>query len=121
MLLEVVTKKIVGSIMDSLLKNQDCSKECPVKKTAELIEGKWTTLIIRELLPHKKRYSEIQKALIGISPKVLTTRLRMLEQKGIITRTVFATVPPTTEYKLTKMGGKLEQVLAAMAIFGERL
>ena len=107
--------------MDSLVRNQDCCGECPVKKTAEVIEGKWTTLVIRELLPHKKRYSEIQRALKGISPKVLTTRLRFLEGKGLITRTVYATVPPTTEYELTDIGKKLENVLEAMAEFGKQL
>ncbi len=107
--------------MNSLAEIQACTTECPVKKTAELIEGKWTTLVIRELLPHKKRFSEIQRALAGISPKVLTARLRMLESKGLITRTVFATVPPTTEYELTPQGDKLKVVLEAMAIFGESL
>ncbi len=104
--------------MVSLKENKACDDECPVKKTAELIEGKWTTLVIRELLPGKKRYSEIQRALIGISPKVLTTRLRSLEAKGLISRKVFATVPPTTEYKLTRLGEKLKVVLNAMAEFG---
>jgi DNA-binding HxlR family transcriptional regulator len=107
--------------MDSLARNKGCDEECPVKKTAEIIEGKWTTLVIRELLPHKKRYSEIQRALNGISPKVLTTRLRMLEGKGLITRTVYATVPPTTEYELTGTGEKLKEVLNAMAEFGKTL
>ncbi|MDQ7050762.1 MAG: helix-turn-helix domain-containing protein [Enterobacterales bacterium] len=59
----------------------DCGDECPVKLTADIIEGKWMTLVIRELLPSKKRYSEIQRALVGISPKVLTTRLRFLQEK----------------------------------------
>jgi len=107
--------------MDSLAKIQACNEECPVKKTAEIIEGKWTTLVIRELLPHKKRYSEIQRALKGISPKVLTSRLRLLEQKGLITRTVYATVPPTTEYELTSIGRKLKEVLNAMAEFGNQI
>ena len=107
--------------MDSIAGKQDCNEECPVKKTAEIIEGKWTTLVIRELLPHKKRYSEIQRALTGISPKVLTTRLRTLEGKGIISRTVYATVPPTTEYELTGIGEKLKEVLDAMAKFGKIL
>lgn len=107
--------------MDSLGKNQACSEECPVKKTAGIIEGKWTTLVIRELLPHKKRYSEIQRALKGISPKVLTSRLRLLEQKGLLTRTIYATVPPTTEYELTNIGKELKEVLNAMAEFGKKL
>jgi len=102
-------------------KNQDCSDECPVKKTAELIEGKWTTLVIRELLTGKKRYSDLQRALNGISPKILTTRLRHLEQHKVINRTVYPTVPPTTEYELTPLGRELENVIKAMANFGSKL
>jgi len=106
---------------DSLLKNKECNDECPVKKTAEVIEGKWTTLVIRELLPGKKRFSEIQRALTGISPKILTSRLRLLEERKLVTRTVYATVPPTTEYELTELGMKLQGVLNAMAEFGQTL
>ncbi len=106
---------------DSLLQTALCDDECPVKKTAGVIEGKWTTLVIRELLPGKKRYSEIQRALEGISPKVLTSRLRLLEERKLVTRTVYATVPPTTEYELTKLGNKLKGVLNAMAEFGQEL
>ena len=107
--------------MDSLIKKKGCDDACPVKKTAKIVEGKWTTLVIRELLPRKKRYSEIQRALKGISPKVLTARLRFLEQRGIITRTVYATVPPKTEYELTHIGKELREVLNAMAEFGKKL
>ena len=107
--------------MDSNEQNQACDDDCPIKKTAQIIQGKWTSLIIRELLPGKKRYSEIQKALAGISPKVLTVRLRLLEEHRIITRTVYPTIPPTTEYELTDLGQKLKLVLAAMAQFGEEL
>ena len=107
--------------MASIKKETECSDDCPIKITANLIEGKWTTLVVRELLPGKKRYSEIQRALTGISPKVLTTRLRMLEQHQIITRTVYPTIPPATEYALTNLGKKLEAVLNAMAMFGNEL
>jgi len=107
--------------MDNDGLNMSCDGECSVKKTAQILEGKWTTLVIRELLPGKKRYSEVQRALNGISPKVLTTRLRMLEKQKLLTRTVYATVPPTTEYELTALGQKLEAVLMAMAQFGEGL
>ncbi len=107
--------------MDSINENMACDAECPVKKTAQIIEGKWTTLIIRELLPGKKRYSEIQRALNGISPKVLTARLRLLEGRQLLTRTAYPTIPPTTEYELTQLGQKLESVLLAMAQFGVEL
>ncbi len=107
--------------MDSFEQNQSCSDECPIKKTANIIEGKWTTLIIRELLSGKKRYSELQKGLESISPKVLSARLRFLEEKKIIRRHVFPTIPPTTEYSLTPLGDELKEVLSAMAKFGVQL
>jgi DNA-binding HxlR family transcriptional regulator len=103
---------------ETLMPIAGCGDICPVKKTAELIEGKWTSLIIRELLSGKKRYFEIQKALVDISPKVLSARLRMLEREAIVIRTVIATVPPSTEYELSPLGQKLEAVLQAMATFG---
>jgi DNA-binding HxlR family transcriptional regulator len=89
--------------------------------TADVIEGRWTTLVIRELLPGRKRFSEIQRALTGMSPKVLTARLRLLERRGLLTQTVFATAPPMTEYELTSLGRQLEAVLNAMADFGQNL
>ncbi len=107
--------------MDKIGQNKTCDDECPIKKTAQIIEGKWTTLVIRELLPNKKRYSELQKALTGISPKILTARLRLLEEKFLVTRTVYPTVPPMTEYELTSLGRKLESLLLAMAQFGGEL
>ena len=105
----------------SIVRVEVCDDECPIKKTAGVIEGRWTTLVIRELLPGKKRFSEIQRALTGISPKVLTARLRLLERRQLLTRTVFATVPPMTEYELTPLGRHLESVLDAMAEFGQQL
>ena len=107
--------------MVDLLNQKNFRDDCPIEKTAKIIEGKWTTLVIRELLTGKKRYSELQKALVGISPKILTTRLRMLEKERLITRKVYPTVPPTTEYKLTALGQRLEVVLYAMSKFGESL
>jgi DNA-binding HxlR family transcriptional regulator len=104
--------------MDTIESSSPCDDECPIRRCAEVIEGKWTTLVVRELLPGKKRYSEIQRALPGISPKVLTARLRKLEEQRLVTRTVYPTIPPTTEYELTPFGRKLEEVLRAMAGFG---
>ena len=98
-----------------------CDKNCPVRKTARIIEGKWTTLIIRELLGGSRRYSELQRGLQGISPKVLAVRLRFLAEQGLIERTVYDTIPPTTEYALTDKGKRFEQVIQAMADFGDLL
>jgi len=118
---EVVTNSKAGNHMESYKGLDSCSVECPIKKTAAALEGKWTTLVVRELLPGKKRYSEIQRALEGISPKLLAARLRQLADSGLVTRTVFPTIPPTTEYELTPQGQKLEKVLGAMAEFGMEL
>lgn len=107
--------------MVNLSTDKACEDECPVKKTAEIIEGKWTTLIIRELLPGKKRYSELQRSLAGISPRMLAARLKLLQDKQLVARTVYPTIPPTTEYQLTELGYELKAVLAAMAEFGVRL
>lgn len=98
-----------------------CDDDCPVRRTAEIIDGKWTTLIIRDLLPGKRRYSELMRSLGGISPKMLAQRLTFLEAKGIVAKTVYPVVPPHTEYALTERGRALEKVIAAMAEFGAKL
>ena len=98
-----------------------CNENCPVWKTSKIIEGKWTTLIIRDLLGGKKRYSELQRSLLTISPKLLAARLRMLEKSKLIKRTVYPTVPVTTEYELTALGKKLNKVIVSMSEFGRNL
>jgi len=98
-----------------------CDVNCPVRKTAEIIDGKWVTLIIRDLLSGKKRYSELLKSLGGVSPKILAARLKYLEEKEVITRKLYPTVPPKTEYQLTKLGLRLKEVVMAMDKFGRNL
>jgi DNA-binding HxlR family transcriptional regulator len=97
--------------------DDQCETLCPVAQTAALIEGKWTTRIIRDLLSGKKRYSELQRSLSGISPKVLADRLRFLEEQGMIVKTIYPVVPPHTEYELTSRGLELRVVIEAMAQF----
>ncbi|MBE9607920.1 helix-turn-helix transcriptional regulator [Chitinilyticum litopenaei] len=98
-----------------------CAGDCPVARTARLIEGKWTTRIIRDLLGGTKRYSELQHSLAGISPKVLADRLKFLEREGLLSKTVYPVVPPHTDYTLTPLGMQLADLIAAMAAFGMRL
>lgn len=95
-----------------------CGPECPIQRTAAILDGKWTMLVLRDLLSGKKRYSELQRSLKGISPRLLALRLRALEQQGLLTRTVFPTNPPTTEYELTGNGHRLKDIFMAMAAFG---
>lgn len=98
-----------------------CETDCPVRRTAEVIGHKWSTLIVRDLLTGKKRYSELERSLTGISPKVLSDRLQELEAHGVLTRTVYPTVPPATDYELTELGRNLEGVIRAMQEFGRLL
>ncbi len=107
--------------MEILKAGTDCTPDCPVKLAADILSGKWTTLIIRELLSGTRRYSQLQHGLLGISPKILASRLRMLEGEGLITRKIYPTVPPKTEYTLTKLGQEVEHVIRAMAKFGQLL
>lgn len=98
-----------------------CDDQCPVARTARLIDGKWTTLIVRDLLGGPKRYSQLQHSLGGISPKVLAARLKFMEHEGLISKTIYPVVPPHTEYRLTERGTALHGVIAAMAAFGGTL
>lgn len=112
--------KTVAAVLTPMLAG-DCDATCPVQRTAKILDGKWTTLIVRDLIGGKKRYSELQRSLSGISPRLLAARLRLLEQNGMLTRTVYPTVPPTTEYELTLLGHDLRDVIEAMARFGGNL
>ncbi len=95
-----------------------CDEACPVRLAADIVGHKWTTLVVRDLLSGKKRYSELQRSIGGISPRMLAARLKELENAGIVTRKVFPTIPPTTEYELTRLGRKLEKLIGALAEFG---
>lgn len=93
--------------------------ECPVAATVQLIGNKWKLLIIRNLLDRPWRFNELHKNLGGISQKVLTDSLRQMEADGLITRTVYAEVPPRVEYALSELGETLKPILDAMKAWGE--
>ncbi len=93
---------------------------CPVARTAEIISGKWTILIIRDLTTGTKRFSELERSLVGISPKTLSERLTALEREGILRRQTYAEVPPKVEYSLTEKGQALLNVINAMRAYGTR-
>jgi len=93
---------------------------CPVARTAEIISGKWTLLIIRDLASGVKRFNQLERSLHGISPKTLSERLRSLEEEGIIFRRTFAEVPPRVEYSLTEKGRDLVVLIESMRNYGER-
>lgn len=97
----------------------DCRPDCPIAAAGEVLSGKWTTLIFRDLFGGTRRYSQIQASLAGISPRILADRLRMLEERGLVHRRVIPSVPPKTEYSLTDWGRRIEPVLVALAGFGQ--
>ncbi len=92
---------------------------CPVARTAEIISGKWTLLIIRDLTTGTKRFSELERSLEGISPKTLSERLSALEREGILSRRTYAEVPPKVEYSLTAKGNALAGVIEEMRAYGK--
>ena len=92
---------------------------CPVETTLTLISNKWKVLILRDLLPGRKRFGELKKSIGHVSQKVLTAQLREMESSGLLTRTVYAEVPPRVEYSLTDLGYSLKPVLDAMCHCGE--
>ncbi|HEY7832748.1 MAG TPA: helix-turn-helix domain-containing protein [Ktedonobacterales bacterium] len=91
---------------------------CPVARTAEIVCGKWTLLIIRDLATGTKRFSELERLLHGISPKTLSERLSTLEAEGVLRRRMYAEVPPKVEYSLTEKGRDLVAVIESMRVFG---
>lgn len=93
--------------------------ECPVATTVQLIGSKWKLLILRNLLKRPWRFNELKKSLDGISQKVLTDSLRSMESDGLITRTVYAEVPPRVEYALSELGESMRPILDAMQEWGK--
>lgn len=94
--------------------------DCPVEITLSLMGDKWKILIVRDLLTGTKRFGELKKSLIGISQKVLTQHLRAMEESGLLTRKVYAEVPPRVEYTLTEVGESLQQIHDVMLQWGEQ-
>lgn len=84
-----------------------------------LISDKWKVLILRDLLLGTKRFGELRKSVSGISQKILTAQLRDMEKNGLVSRKVYAEVPPRVEYSLTELGQSLKPVLDAMQAWGE--
>src|SRR3989440_13019299 len=91
---------------------------CPVCRTAEIVCGKWTLLVIRDLAEGRSRFCELERSLAGISPRTLSLRLRALEEAGIVERRTYPEVPPRVEYELTDKGLALLPLIEDMRRFG---
>ena len=92
---------------------------CPVETTLTLISDKWKVLILRDLLTGTKQFGELRKSIGTVSQKVLTSQLRQMEESGLLTRKVYAEVPPRVEYTLTELGYSLRPIMDAMWAWGE--
>lgn len=86
----------------------------PARKLLDLVGDKWTPVVLYSLSDSTKRYSEIQRDIPDITKKMLTQVLRALERRGLLERTAFAVVPPRTEYRLTPLGCRLHEPVAAL-------
>ena len=91
---------------------------CPFATTQKVLTGKWGLVIIYQLSTGTKRFYELQRLIPGITQTMLTRHLRQLEEDRIISRTVYAEVPPRVEYSLTEMGEKFRSVLDAVEAWG---
>ena len=87
-------------------------------RTAEIVCGKWTLLVIRDLAEGRSRFCELERSLQGISPRTLSLRLRALEEEGIVERQTFPEVPPRVEYALTDKGRALVPLIEDMRAYG---
>src|SRR3954470_9684509 len=94
------------------------ASDCPVMRTAEIVCGKWTMLLIRDLSEDRARFCELERSLQGISPRTLSLRLRALEEQGIVERHTFPEVPPRVEYSLTEKGRALAPLVEDMRRYG---
>jgi DNA-binding HxlR family transcriptional regulator len=93
---------------------------CPVCRTAEVVCGKWTLVLIRDLADGNSRFCELERSLEGISPRTLSLRLRALEEEGIVERHTYPEVPPRVEYALTEKGEALVPLIDDMRRYGTR-
>jgi DNA-binding HxlR family transcriptional regulator len=98
----------------------ESNSRCPVCRTADVVCGKWTLLVIRDLADGRSRFCELERSLEGISPRTLSLRLRALEEEGVLERRTFPEVPPRVEYALTEKGRALVPLIEDMRRYGLR-
>lgn len=92
---------------------------CPVEAAADIIGGKWKTVILYYLFQGPKRFNELKRLLPLVTQRMLTRQLRELEQDGIVHREIYQEVPPRVEYSLTKFGASLGPIIVQMRDWGE--
>lgn len=99
---------------------KEYGQACPVAKSLELVGERWTLLIVRDLLRGPGRFQDLVKSLEGIAPNLLSERLKLMEEHGLVSRRFYSERPPRAEYVLTGRGQELAHVVGALAIWGSR-
>ncbi|MCC3377105.1 helix-turn-helix domain-containing protein [Cohnella sp. REN36] len=101
--------------------NDPICVECSIERTLEVLNGKWAFLVLRELFDgRKRRFGELQRLIPAVSPRALTSTLRHMEERGVLIRTVYPTVPVTVEYTLTPKGEDLHQIIREMKLWSAK-
>ena len=93
---------------------------CPVAKSLELVGDRWTLLLVRDMLPGPRRFQDFVQGLPGIPPNILSDRLKLMDEHGLVTRRFYSEHPPRAEYALTDRGRELGVVVGALAAWGSR-
>ncbi len=93
---------------------------CPVAKSLELVGERWTLLVVRDLLRGPRRFQDLQASLVGIAANVLSERLKLMEEHGLVTRRLYSDHPPRAEYLLTDKGRELGPIVGALAQWGSK-
>jgi DNA-binding HxlR family transcriptional regulator len=96
------------------------AQACPVAKTLEVIGDRWTLLVVRDLLRGTQRFQDLLGTLPGIAPNILSARLKLMEEHGLVQRRLYSDHPPRAEYALTDRGRDLGMVVGALAAWGGR-
>jgi DNA-binding HxlR family transcriptional regulator len=102
------------------MRKKDYGQRCPVAKTLELVGDRWTLLVVRDLLDGTRRFQDLQTGLPGLAPNILSDRLKLMEEHGLVERRFYSDHPPRAEYALTAKGQELGVVIGALAAWGSR-
>lgn len=106
-------------LLEAVRKYNAWDARCPSRRLLDLIADKWTALILVALAPGPKYYSQIRRDVVGISHKMLSQTLRMLEEQRLVVRTVYPTVPPRVDYALTPLAETLIPLLLGLITWAE--
>ncbi|WP_431925890.1 winged helix-turn-helix transcriptional regulator [Nonomuraea jabiensis] len=105
--------------MDDEVIQWDTRADCDVRKILDRVADKWSLLVIALLDRRTMRFSELRRAIDGVSQRMLTVTLRQLERDGLVIRTVYPVVPPRVEYELTALGFSLHEVIKSLVVWTE--